>query len=153
MKYLLAFLFIALPAQAATVGAIILQGVVPKVVSIAVVGVSPYNTLDLTTTQVNLPVANATEQSNDLSGYTVTLSSANAGSLKNGALGSIAYTAKYNAVTVTLSATPVTITNVASQVAVVNTTKPFTISYTGVPYVSILSGTYSDTLTFTISAN
>ncbi len=154
MKYVIAFvLLISSVCYGATNGAVIIQGIVPKVVSITVAGVAPFNALDLTTTVANLPVANVTEDSNDLAGYTVTLSSANAGSLKNGAAGSMAYTARYNAVVVALTVAPVAITTVASQAAVVNTVKSFTISYTGIPSVSMLSGTYSDALTFTIAAN
>lgn len=152
MKYLL-FLFFATSALAATSGLITIQGVVPKVVAVTVTGVAPFNALDLTTTQTNLPVANINEQSNDTNGYTVTASSANAGQLKNGAVGSIAYTARYNAVSFALTVTPVAITTVAISAAVVNVTKSLTISYTGTPSASNMSGTYSDTLTFTIAAN
>lgn len=153
MKCLLALFGITTSALAATSGIITLQGVVPKVVAVTVTGVPPFNALDLTTTQTNLPVANINEQSNDTNGYTVTAASANDGQLKNGAVGSIAYTARYNAVSFALTVTPVTITTVAGSVAVVNVTKSLTISYTGTPSASNMSGTYSDTLTFTIAAN
>ena len=152
MKYII-LLLISSSIYGATTGTIILSGLIPKVVSIVVTGIAPFNTLDLTTTQANLPVANVQEQSNDTSGYQVTASSTNAGLLKNGALGSIAYTAKYNSVSFSLTVSPVVITNVLSSVSVVNVTKPLTISYTGTPAVSLMNGTYSDTITFSIIAN
>ncbi|MBI3557666.1 MAG: fimbrial protein [Deltaproteobacteria bacterium] len=140
-------------AHAATSGSVTIQGTVPTVVAITVTGIAPFNALDLTTTQANLPVADVVEQSNDSLGYKVTMSSTNAGSLKNGSLGSVAYTAKYNGTTVTLSATPQQVTSTGSTTAVVNATKSLTISYTGAASASLMSGTYSDTLTFTIAAN
>lgn len=155
MKNLFTVLMVLLSSvsQAATTGSIILQGVVAPVVAVTVTGQGTYNALNLATTQTNLLVANVQEQSNDTLGYKVTVASANAGQLKNGTLGQVTYTAQYNAVTFTLSATPVQVTNQAAQTTVVNATKPLTISYTGTPAVSIMSGTYTDTLTFTITAN
>ena len=41
----------------------------------------------------------------------------------------------------------------AASNSVVNATKQFAISYTGVPAANLMAGTYSDTLTFTITAN
>ena len=140
-------------AFAATTGSVTIQGTVATVVAITVTGTTPFNALDLTTTQANLPVANVVEQSNDALGYKVTMSSANAGTLKNGTAGSVAYTAKYNATTVTLSATPQNVTTAPATTTVVNVTKPLTISYTGAAAASMMAGTYSDTLTFTIAAN
>lgn len=140
-------------AQAATTGSITLQGVVPSVVSVAVTGQGTYNALNLAATQTNLLVANVQEQSNDTLGYKVTVASANAGQLKNGTLGQVTYTAQYNSVTFTLSTTAVQVTNQAAQAVVVNAVKPLTVSYTGVTAVSTMSGTYTDTLTFTVIAN
>lgn len=139
-------------SNAATTGSITISGVVPKVVSITVTSVAGFNTLDLTSTQTALTVANVQEQSNDSLGYSVTIASANAGKLVNGS-NNIAYAAKYNNVSFTLSTTPVTVTTQRAQTVVVNTTKPLTIAYTGVPSANMMSGTYSDTLTFTVSAN
>lgn len=139
--------------HAATTGSVTLSGLVPKVVSIAVTPVAPYNTLDLTTTQANLPVANVQEQSNDTDGYTVTVSSLNAGLLKNGVVDSLVYTAKYNAVSFALTVAPVTVTSVGSSVSIVDVTKSLTIGYTGVPSVSLMNGSYSDTITLSIVAN
>lgn len=154
-KLLIALLTLAFTssAMAATTGSLTIQGVVPAVVAITVTGQGTYNNLSLSTTAADLLVANVVEQSNDGLGYKVTVASANAGLLKNGTLGQVTYTAKYNATVFTLSTTPVQVTNQGPQTTVVNVTKPLVISYTGVPAVNMMSGTYSDTLTFTITAN
>lgn len=153
IKTIIGLLLVPTISQAALVGVLILQGIVPPVVAITVTGVPPFNALDLTATQVNLAVANVQEQSNVSTGYKVTLTSANAGVLKNGSIGSVIYTAKYNGVSTALTVAPVTITNTVTGTVPINTTKPLSISYTGSPSVSNMSGAYSDTLTFTISAN
>ncbi len=147
------FIFNVSSSFAALVGSIVLQGIVPATTAITVVGVSPFNSLDLTTTQANLNIASITEQNNTALGYTVKLTSANSGLLKNGTLGQIAYTAKYNAVSVVLSTTPVTVTNQGPQLTPVNVNKSMSISYTGVPSASLMQGNYTDTLTFTIASN
>lgn len=153
MKYFIFLFLLAFSAMAATTGNITLQGVVPAVVSVTVTGQGTYNALDLTTTQTNLTVANVQEQSNDGLGYKVTAASTNSGQLKNGAIDQVTYTAKYNGTSFTLSSTAVTVTTQGAQAVIVNVTKPLTISYIGTPNVSLMSGTYSDTLTFTIVAN
>ena len=140
-------------AYAATTGNIAISGIVPASTAIAVNTVSGYNSLNLAVTAAGQVVANIQETNNTVNGYTVTMSSQNAGTLKNGTLGSLAYTAKYNNAAVTLSTTAATITTSGASTAVVNVSKPLAISYTGVPAASMMQGTYSDTLTFTITAN
>lgn len=156
MSYFLALMYLVLvPAVAfsATTGNITLSGTVPAVTSISIAPVAGYNILDLTATQTNTPVANVTEANNTALGYTVTLSSGNSGLLKNGALGTLAYTCKYNGNSAALSSTPVVVTTTSSQNNVVHTVKSLTISYTGISSDNLMQGTYSDTLTFTIIAN
>ena len=140
-------------AYAATTGSIAISGSVPASTALVLTTVSGYNALNLSVTAANQPVANVQELNNTLNGYTVTLSSQNAGTLKNGTLGSLAYTARYNNAAVTLSSTAVAITTSGATTAVVNLTKPLTVSYTGVAASDMMQGTYSDTLTFTITAN
>ena len=155
MKIMLFVLFaysLTTSVYGATVGSVVLSGAVPKVVSVTVTGQGVYNNLDLTTTQVNLLVANVQEQSNDSLGYKVSVASLNAGQLKNGTSG-LVYTAKYNGTGFTLTTPGVQVTTQGAQTAVVSVVRPLTISYTGVPYVSMLSGVYTDTLTVTIIAN
>ncbi len=147
-----AALAITSASWAASTGSITISGVVPQHTDIIVTPVAGYNALDLATTATDLSVANVTEKNNTALGYKVTLSSANAGALKNGTAGSIAYTAKYNSTSVTLSATPTNITTSPAASSVVNVTKAFKISYTGVDTTTMMQGTYSDTLTFTIAS-
>lgn len=139
--------------HAALTGSITLQGSVGAATAIVVTPQNNYNALDLATTVSNLNVANVREINNTAAGYKVTLVSANAGKLKNGTLGQVSYTAKYNGNAVTLSASPQQITNQGPQTGVVNVVKAFTINYTGTPAADLMVGTYSDTLTFTIAAN
>lgn len=140
-------------AFAATTGTLLLSGNIAPTVSISVTGVGQHNNLDFTTTATDFHVANVLEKSNVSTGYKVTIASANAGQLKNGSAGQIAYTAKYNGTSFSLSTTPVTVTNVTSQTNVANSLKQVSISFSGIAAESVMSGTYSDTLTFTISTN
>lgn len=150
--YVLTLSLLQLAASAATSGAINLTGTVPPVTSITIVPV--VTPLDLTVTGVNVSVATVTEASNVPLGYTVTLSSANAGIMKNGVIGSVPYTLKYNGVATTLSVSPgVTVTTQGSSTSPISTNKSVTVSYTGVAAATTMSGTYSDTLTLTITGN
>lgn len=140
-------------SEAAVTGTITLAGIVPASTAIIVTPVAPYNNLVLSTAQTNLLVATVNEQNNTTLGYSVTLSSTNAGKLKNGTLGQITYTARYNSTSVTLSVAPIVVTTQGAQSAVVNVIKNFDVSYAATPAISTMAGTYSDTLTFTIIAN
>jgi len=153
LKFVSIFILSISNLFAATTASITLSGTVPQVISVVVAPQTGYNNLDLTTTTNNLVVANIIEQSNVTTGYSVTVSSTNSGQLKNGTVGQVTYTAKYNNVSFNLTSTPVTITNVTSQTTPANPTKPLSISYTGVAASSLMNGSYSDTLTFTITAN
>jgi hypothetical protein len=140
-------------AFAALTGSITLQGSVAATTSITVTAQAGYNSLNLHATQSNLLVATVNEQNNTAAGYTVTLASNNSGKLKNGALGEVTYTARYNGSSVSLSSSPVTITTQGAQSAVVDLNKNLDVSYTGIPAAQLMAGTYSDTLTFTIASN
>lgn len=140
-------------ASAALTGNITIQGAVANAVVINVTATAGYNALDLSATAADLQVASVNEKSNVATGYKVTLASANAGLLKNGTIDSLTYTAKYNGTSVTLSTTAQTVTNTTSGTGLVNVTKPVVISYTGQAPDTMMAGTYSDTLTFTIAAN
>jgi hypothetical protein len=138
---------------AATTGNITVSGSVAQLLSIIVIGVSPYSALDLSSSQADLTVANIQERSNSRTGYTVTVSSANSGQLVNAYSGStpVGFTAKYGSGSSFSLATPSTITDQATP-GVYNVIKAFKISYTGAAPETMLEGTYTDTLTFTIAA-
>lgn len=139
-------------ARAASTGSITISGVVAQHTDIVVTPLTGYNALDLSTTASDLAVADVREKNNTNLGYKVTLTSQNAGLLKNGTLGSVAYTAKYGTTAVTLSATPQQITSSPVATVPVNVVKQFKVSYAGVDSATMMQGTYSDALTFTISS-
>lgn len=140
-------------ARSATTGTITIQGSVPQVLAISVAGVGSYNALDLSSTQTDLTVANVTELSNSRTGYTVTVSSANGGNLVHSTSPTVTlgYTAKYGSSATLNLGSVATVTDQATP-GVHLTTKAFKVSYTGAAAQSMLEGTYSDTLTFTIAA-
>jgi hypothetical protein len=138
-------------AMAALSGTLTLSGTVAANTAILVTPQGNYNSLNLFATQTNHVVALVNELNNTAAGYTVTLSSANAGKLVSGAF-EFAYTARYNASSVALTVSPVTITTQGAQSVVVNTNKNFDISYTGAAADTLMAGTYTDTLTFTIAS-
>lgn len=147
MKLLL--LMLTFNLYAATTVNLQLQGVVPTVLNLIV---TPTNnlTLDLSTTQTDLKVADVRSISNSSTGYKITLVSANEGNLSNGSE-NIAYTAKFDSVSVSLESTPQDIYTGASGIQ--NDLNDFEISYTGQDFEETEEGTYTDTLTFTIEAN
>lgn len=152
-SFIICLLLVCTSALAATSGNITITGVVAPNTSVTVTPLAPYSALDLTTTQVDLSVANIVEKNNTRNGYTVTASSLNAGKLKTTQGDIINYTAKYGATTFSLTVAPVVVTTSPPSNAVVNVTKALKISYTGIDPDLTMQGTYNDTLTFTIIAN
>lgn len=140
-------------AHAASTGTITLSGTIPAVTSVTVASATGYNSLDLTQNQSNLQVATINETNNTLNGYSLSIKSDNAGQLKNGVVGAVNYTAKYNGTSVSLSSTPVVITNQGAQSSPINVNKSLTIDYTGQVSSTLMQGSYTDTLTLSITAN
>lgn len=134
---------------AATTATLALQGVVPEVVSIEVVGTGNA-TLDLSTTATNLSVGTVTINSNSNAGYKLTITSANAGKLKrSGGSEVMSYSLNYGSLPVDLStAGGVPLTNSSS--SVVSVVEDLKISYTGVASTSMVEGAYQDTLTLDV---
>ena len=136
-------------AQGQTAGTLDLSGSISDSTSLSVTPEAVASALDLTTNANNLLVATVTEVSNLVGGYSITVLSNTGGFLRNTVDSNeeVAYTLKYDGVTVDLSAlaTPKSGAGVTagydSQVV---------ISFTG--GVATASGTYADTLTFTIVA-
>jgi hypothetical protein len=136
---------------AATTGNLVLRGNVPAILSIEITAEAVATELDLSTSQTDLKVASVEERSNSNSGYQVSVSSLNSGSLvRAGGSESINYTMKYNGAAVDLSAGS-SFNNPAA--ASVTANKDVTISYTGQYFDTLVAGNYEDTVTFTISAN
>jgi hypothetical protein len=156
-----AVLFVLLacsPAFANTSGTLVLQGTVPGILDISVSAASISAALDLSVTS-SFVVASVTERSNKKAGYTVSLSSQNATSTGSGGpflKGSDAtntdvlnYALAYNGDPVVLSAGSAIISDVSTKTPAAGSVKPLQISYAG---DFLFEDTYSDTLTFTITA-
>ena len=155
----IALLATALAATAQSSGNLTVQGAMPSVISIAVAPISGYDTLDLINGVNNQPIANLTERSNRKAGYTVTLTSLNAGLTGNslfladtaGGPGTdlIAYSLTYNGVIVNFANGSALLTDSNGRTSGSGIVKSLTVTISP----SWLSdGTYADTLTFTIAA-
>lgn len=139
---------------AATSGTLLLQGIVAKKVNIVVTPTAVASALVLETSQTDLKVATANEQSNSSTGYKVTVSSANLGKLKRTDGSEVfSYTLKYGGSAVGLSTAAGSVVTNSSSASVVNANKDMSISYTGVAAETMVEGTYADTLTVNIASN
>jgi hypothetical protein len=139
---------------AATTGSVLLQGIVAKKVSITVTAEAVASALVLETTQADLKVATAVEQSNSKVGYKVTVTSANLGKLKRTDGSEVfSYTLKYGGAAVGLSTSAGSVVTNSASASVVNVSKDMAISYTGVAAETMVEGTYADTLTVNIASN
>lgn len=136
---------------AGTTANLTLRGTVPAVISITLSAEAGATTLDLSSTATDLLVGAVDERSNSLTGYTISITSLNAGHLKNGTADQLAYTLKYDGVLVNLSSTS-TAKTVFSGGVFYNTSN-MEISYTGKAATDMVAGDYSDTLTVEISVN
>lgn len=139
-------------AFAATTGNLLLQGTVPALLSIEVTAEALASSLPLDTTQTDSKVATVNEKSNSNTGYKVNISSANAGALVHESVASsfINYTITYDGSAVDLANGDEFVYNTSASVDV---NKDIDISYTGVAHENLIEGDYTDTVTFTISAN
>jgi hypothetical protein len=142
-------------AQAASSGTLVISGTVPLVNDLVITPVAGVNTsLNITGGASNLTVANVAETSNNGTGYTVTLSSANAGqlSLSSDATKNTTYQVSYNSgayATPTVAAA--TVKTISSLSALTTNTSSVRVNVTA--FATAPAGTYSDTLTFAIVAN
>jgi len=158
---LIGFFLILSAAGAATSGTLNLQGSVPGILDITVTPEAGSGSLDLSIDAAGVKVASVTERSNKKAGYTVTLESANAAA----AGGSVPffenidpeiadvlnYQISYGDTLLTLTGGSATISDVVEKTSGAGNTKDVFIDYNGAtdfPY----EGTYTDTLTFTITA-
>ena len=138
--------------MAATTGNLILSGTVPALLSIEVSPEALASSLPLDTTQTDAKVATVNEKSNSNTGYKVNISSANAGSLVHESV-----TSSFINYALTYDGSSVDLVNgdefVFSSASAVDANKDIDISYTGVAHENLIQGDYTDTVTFTISAN
>lgn len=146
MKLLLALL-ITLPAYSATVASLQLKGTVPVKLSVSIVPETIALTLPLDVSQTGTLISTVTEKSNNSAGYKITITSENLGNLKNGTE-LFPYSLTYGGENVTLELpTEFTRTNRGT------TESEVRITYTGTEHDDLVSGDYTDSVTFTIQAN
>ncbi len=140
-------------ALAATSDDLKLKGKVPKKLSILVTPDPIALNLDLEASPTALLVASVNEKSNSNSGYKITADSVNDGKLVNqqDSTATVTYTMTYDGTPVNLSTTD-EVKNVASA-GVYDDNSDVKIAYTGAPHDTRVEGNYTDTITFTISAN
>ena len=130
-----------------------LKGKVPKRVSILVTPDAQALNLDLEATPTS-PVASVNEKSNSVDGYKITIDSANNGKLVNqsDSTESVTYTMSYGSQPVDLAIDGDEVKNITTG-GLVDEDVDVTIAYTGKPHEERVSGNYTDTVTFTITAN
>lgn len=140
-------------AVAATSGNLKLKGKVPKKLSIVVTPDPIALNLDLEASPTALLVASVNEKSNSSTGYKITADSLNDGKLVNQSdnTQSVTYSMTYNGASVNLAIVDV-VKNISAS-GVYDNNSDVKIAYTGAPHESRVEGNYTDTVTFTISAN
>ncbi|MGE3260668.1 MAG: hypothetical protein AB7K68_02705 [Bacteriovoracia bacterium] len=152
---LLALFLSTSAANAASSGTLLLSGVVPLVNDIAITANGSNNsTLNISGGETAKLVASVSETSNNSSGYTVTLSSANAGQLKlaSDATKKTAYQISYNGGSyVSPAVSPATVKTVSSLGTLTTNSSPVRVNVTA--FANAPAGTYSDTITLAIVAN
>lgn len=149
-----ASLLLGQAAMAASSGDLLLKGVVGVVNEIVVSAEGTANTtLDIRNGETQKLVGRASETSNSLTGYTITMSSANGGKLQHtvDSTKSTTYTVEYNG---GAAVTPTTAGSVVKNVTSLSglTTNESLIKVNVVAYNAAPAGTYQDTLTLTIAA-
>lgn len=150
MKKTLFLFLLTFQVLAATSGTLLLQGTIPDDLSLVVVPeTNVHDNLDLTQDQTDLKVATVEEYSNSPTGFEILIQSQNSGELVNGT-NSLPYTLKYDGVGVTLTSGNQVQAKSSATSSIHDYDSDVTISYTS---QSLPSGTYEDTLTFTIQAN
>jgi spore coat protein U-like protein len=143
---------LAIPAFSDTSATLYLSGTVAKSASISVTTALGASSLNLLSTPASaITVGTLNEICNSTSGYTVSVQSANAGSLKGAISGNtdtVPYSFYQNGTAVTLSATATNMITASSKTT--GASQTLTINFTG--NSALTADVYSDTLTFTIAA-
>lgn len=148
-KFALVLLVVSFSSMAATSGTLDMTGTVDKILNVSITPATLAAALPLQTSQTSALIGTVLEESNSDTGYTISISSANTAKLKRvGGTETFGYSLTYNGAALDF-ALPISISNAAG---VVSTSKELRVSYTGVPLKNLLSGSYKDTLTFTIAA-
>jgi hypothetical protein len=141
-------------AHAASNGTLLIQGTVNLVNDIVITPNSSATALNITSGESAKLVATVAETSNNLTGYKIQMSSANASKLVHTAdnTKSTPYTVSYaGGSAVTLSSTAQTVKTVSSLTGLTTTTSNVSATVTALP--TAIAGTYQDTITVAIVAN
>ena len=150
----LALTTLSLSTFAATSGSLNLSGSVSPKLSIVVNPNAASTTLDLSTSQSNLLVGTTLEKSNSKTGYTISVRSANGGKLgheESNPADVLAYTMNYGSFSGSLTTSDQTAVDVNST-QIGGLSRDIKINYTGLAPEDMKSGSYADTVTFTITA-
>lgn len=151
----LAFLTISSQAFAASTGTLLLQGTIAAVNDIVVTPNAANNTsLNILAGESGKNVGSVQEQSNNLNGYKIFISSATGGFLVHtiNSASKTSYKIGYNgAATVTPTVAPVQVKNVSSLSGLTTANSAVTADVTAYP--NGIAGLYQDTLTISIQAN
>ena len=136
-------------AAAGDSGALQLRGLVPLACGIQVDPTQAASSLDLSSSYTDIAVASVTETCNSSTGYTIEVSSLGNGSFL-GELDAVSYVLKYDETQADLSSSGVLVSSAPGQTGPAGVTKAVTVSYAAA--TSQGSGTYVDTLVFTVAA-
>lgn len=153
MRALLLFLTLSNYCFSMTTGTLILSGTVQNSNQLSVSPNGTANvTLNITRGENGKIIAEITEISNNMGGYTVSISSLNGGILKNDGIVGPSYTISYNGgPAITPTTNPIVVRTVSSLVSKTETKVAITITFVGMP--NVLSGIFSDVLTFELTVN
>ncbi|TVR59334.1 MAG: hypothetical protein EA426_07320 [Spirochaetaceae bacterium] len=157
----IALMFVAGIAAAQTTGTLLLRGTVPAILEVTVTPEPAANSLDLSIDVTDLHVATVNERSNNLGGYTITLSSANAAAegTSDGVFLSadvdnddaLQYSITYDGDAVVFGGGSAIVADVNGRTSALGNSRDVRISYTGSAEF-MYADEYEDTLTFTIAA-
>ncbi len=137
---------------AASTGNLTLSGTVTATYNITITPDGTNNTtLNILAGESLKSVADVLEESNDPAGYKIQATSANNGKLKNGTVDEVSYQVKYGAGSLTsLTTSAQTLFTSSTLSSPASNSQNVKVSFTGKP--TALAGTFSDTVTFSISA-
>jgi hypothetical protein len=154
MRSLLVILLTLFPfiTPAAGQGQLNLRAEVPKIVSIEIIPNNLAGDLPLNQSQSRLKVAETLEKWNSIKGTKIQINSANRGNLVHETMvaSKIPYTLHFRGRKVNLSNTRSVFRR---RRGVATLSSPIEVSYSGSAFHNLIEGSYSDVITFIISAN
>jgi len=144
----------ATSAFAASTGTLIISGTVSAINDISIVATTDATNLNITGGNSGLVVANVSETSNNLNGYSIKLRSLNASKLVHSvdATKFTTYKVSYDGGTMISLTTSDQVVKTSGSLSGL-TTDSSAVAVDVVPYSTAPAGTYSDTITISISAN